>query len=528
MGHSWRRYDKWALAALLLIGFLIRVRGIEIDLIDHHCWREGTEAMMARHFFRHGITVQYPHINGYSARPSVFVNEFPLYPATLALAYREFGAENIVLGRLISIACSLATAALCYWLLRRHFNNSAPFWGALLFVLSPLGSYVGRCLLRHPMAFFLMTLAFCLWLLWLERPTWRLWVGVWICCALAVLTNFANAYVGVPMLAALLFHRGVKGLSDRRVWGLAGAIFLPTALWIYHAMAFGAWFLTGQDGAKQRDFGRFLRLEWWNSEFFSSLADHLYRMVFTPMGCLLAALGLLLYWRSPLAWIVRIWAVSVFAYLAFDHYVVYIVVHDYYFLHALFPGCLAAGIGCGALVDLSRRLSKRYPNVCALGASVLLLPLVFWSWRVWDAPLKESFLVTEPGWIQNWVPAGKAIQAKTERDAVLVVDREIDALIYLCDRPGWVTNWRTLDEATIRSLIEAGADYLLITKYTMGENGRFTGYLFDDPKEGSPAAPWVRAHCAVIEDASTFQIVDLTPDRPAQVESAAPPGGEDG
>ncbi|MBW7938778.1 MAG: hypothetical protein H3C63_08240, partial [Candidatus Omnitrophica bacterium] len=84
----WVRYDKWALALLLLVGFLIRFEGIGLDLIDHHCFREGTEAMMARHFAREGIFLQYPKIDGYSAEPLLFINEFPLYPALMAFCYR--------------------------------------------------------------------------------------------------------------------------------------------------------------------------------------------------------------------------------------------------------------------------------------------------------------------------------------------------------------------------------------------------------------------------------------------------------
>jgi hypothetical protein len=508
----WQHYDKWVLPALLLLGLAVRLDHIKIGLIDHHCFREGTEAMMARHFNRFGIHVQYPHVNGYGSFPVAFVNEFPLYPATVALFYRVFG-EHVVLARLVTVAFSLATAALCYLLLRMYFSNSAPVWGTLLFLMSPLGSYVGRCVLRHPMAFFFMALAFYLWLLWVEKPNAWLWLGVWFSATITVLMNFANAYIGLPMLAALLIVRGWRGLADRRIWWLAAAILAPSFLWLKHALEFGAWFMTGPGGVKMRDPGRFARLDWLNAHFFSSLGEHLWAMLLTPLGCLLVAMGLCLYWRSKFAWLVRVWAATIFVYFGFDSYAVSVDVHDYYFVHALFPGCLAAGMAGGVLVDSARKwVPPSYPRCFKLAPALALFLLLVITIRKWDKPLKERFLVTEPGWIQNWVNAGHGVCEKTELDALVVVDQPVDALMYLCDRSGWLVGWRDLSEACLGSLIKAGADYLLITS-TVFKDGSFDRYEFDDPEKGCPAAAWVRAHGKVIEDKLVYQIVDLAPER---------------
>lgn len=506
----WYRYDKWALALLLLAGLIIRFEGIGINLIDHHCFREGTEAMMARHFAREGLFIQYPRIDGYSAEPLLFVNEFPLYPALIAGCYR-IGIEHVVFGRLISIAASLGTVLVLYLLLRRMSRNTAPVWGTALFVLSPLGSYVGRCVMRHPLAFFFMILSFYLWILWLKKPVRLYWIGTWVSGALSILMNFANAYMGLPMLCALILIRGWKGLFDRRVWLLAGLTLFPTALWLNHAMEFGAWFMTGEGGVAQRDLGRFLHLGWWNSEFFGSLGYHLWTMLLTPLGCFLTLVGLLVAWKSPLAWIARVWALTVFLYFGFDHYPIYMHVHDYYFVHALFPACLAFGLAGGGLVEIGTLKSPRFPHVGTAVAALVLGCLFMVNWLMYDRPLKKRFLATEVGWLQHWLPASQGVRELTEPDAVLVVDREIDALIYLCDRRGWVTDWKKLTPEALESMVGNGADYLLITSYTMGEKGTFTGYDFYDPVNGSPAAQWVQKNGKVVKDGLVYQIVDLTP-----------------
>ncbi len=503
---TWYRYDKWAILALLLLGLGIRLQGIRLDLIDHNCFRGATEAMMARHFDRHGLVLQYPYICGYASTPVKFVNEFPLYPALMAVTYRFFG-EDILFGRLISIVASLGTALLCYLILRHQFSNSTPFWGMLLFTLSPLGSYVGRCVLRHPTAFFFMALAFFLWMLWLERSSWWLWLGVWFSAAASILMNFPNAYIGLPMLAALILYRGWRGILDRRVWWLAVLVLLPTFLWVYHAMVSGAWFMTPR-GTSQREPGKFFRLEWWNPEFFQNLGIHLWGMLLTPSGVILASLGLFLFWRSRFPWVVRVWAATVFLYFAYDSYAVSVEIHDYYFLHALFPACLAAGIAGGTLVDVARVHARNFPNLASLAMACLLLVPMVRNWQSVDIPLKQRFLVEEVGWLKHWLPASRAIREKTEADAVVVVDREVESLIYLCDRPGWVINYRDLHPDVLEKMVAQGGDYLLITTYTMGQDGRFTGYQF---YTDSPGASWVQAHGAVIEDASIYQIVDLTP-----------------
>jgi hypothetical protein len=499
------------LAALLLLGLFLRVEGIRLDLIDHHCFREGTEAMMARHFDRQGLAPQYPQICGYAASPLIFVNEFPLYPLTVAAGYRLFG-EHILLARLVSIVFSLGTAVLVFFLLRRFCSNSAPLWGTLLFVLSPLGSYAGRCVLRHPMAFLFMVLAFYLWVLWVERPGWLLWGGVWLSAAITILMNFANAYIGLPMLAVLLAMRGGKALLDRRIWVLAGLVLLPSVLWLKHASEFGAWFLTGPGGVQQRSLGQFIGLTWLDAAFFKSLGFHLWHMLLTPAGCLLALGGLLISWRSPFAWVVRIWALTVFVYFGFDHYPIAEVVHDYYFLHALVPACLAFGLAAGWLVEKAGDWIPLRRDAGHWGMTAVLLVITLFSWYSFDRPLKKNFLEVEAGWLRHWTMAGKRVQETIPQGTPIVVDRAVDALIYLCDHPGWVTDWQTLTEESLRSLIAHGAEYLLITSYTMGGPDQYTGYQFYDESNGSPAAAWVRAHGKVIQDASIFQIVDLIPE----------------
>lgn len=539
-----RGWEWVGLVIFLVIGLTLRLglgvgpRGETLSnkLLDHHSFRQATEAMMARNFARDGIVLQYPKREGYSQWSAIEVNEFPLYPATVAAAYRLLGREHDAIGRAVTILFSLGTGLLCFFILRLYFENSAPWWGLALFMISPLGVYVGRCFLRHPMAFFFQALALLCWLLWLRRPRWDLWGAACLSTAITGLMNFPNLYVGLPMAAALFLSRGSRGFFDRRVWAFAGISLLPPLLWLQHSMKFASVFLaTDITGTKQRDLGRFLRLEWVNADFFSNLWEGTHDLLLTPVGLILGVIGLMLGWRSPVCWIVRIWLGAALLYLCVDHYPVYLNRHEYYFVHLLTPAALAVGIAGGWLVGKAAQFRPEHSGLYGTGAAFLFGMGLLIPWQSYHFPLMEKYMVEEYGWIEHWAAAGEKVREITEPDAVMVVDRPEDALIYYCDRPGWVNRNANIQEGQWQT--SGGGDYLLITTYKgvhqdAEGNWRNEGFHFDNPPEGdpelgldpgSPAAPWVRANCPVVFDHLTFQIVDLQPEKHGRPKPSAAP-----
>ncbi len=526
------RPGKWEvviLFLLLLLGLSIRLQNLSNQLLDHHSFRQGTEAMMARNFARDGIVLQYPGKEGYAQWSDIEVNEFPLYPATVALAYRVLGREHDVIGRLVTILFSLGTGLLCYLILKTHFQNSAPLWAMALFMLSPLGAYVGRCFLRHPMAFFFQALAFFLWLLWLKRPGWALWIGVWISAAITGLMNFPNLYIGLPMGVAFLLTRDRKGLLDKRVAWLVLAILLPPLLWLKHSLKFSSVFLASDPtGIKQRDLDRFLRLEWVNPDFFGNMWEGTWDLLLTPGIFIIVLIGLCLGWKSKFCWIVRSWLGISILYLCVDHYPVYLNRHEYYFLHLLTPACLLGGVAAGWIIGKLVMFKPENVGLMGSAATVGLAMAILLPWQAYHFPLMEQYMVTEYGWSQHWADAGAKVRELTEPEAVMVVDYPEDSLIYYCDRPGWVN--RFADIKTNQWQMSGGGDYLLITSYRVSqdENGNWVnnGFDFDNPVDGnppgSPAAPWVRANCPVVFDELRYQIIDLQPEKHGREKPAIP------
>jgi hypothetical protein len=528
---GWKDTFPWweilLVAGLLAAGLALRLDHIRNPIIDHITFRQGTEAMMARNFHRNATSIQYPQIMGLSRNAEVWVNEFPLYPYTIAKLYSLFG-EDIRIGRVVSIVFSLATGLCCYLLLKTSFTNTAPLFALFFFLASPLGTYLGRTVIRHPMALFFQILALLLWVLWCKSPKWWLLVGTGVSLAITVLMNFANAYIGVPMVLALLVYRGPKGLADKRIWLLAFLALLPSVLWLMHALEFGAAFLAPSDGAvKQRDLGRFLRLEWVNPSFFQYFWQGTWELLLTPAGFLFTVLGLLVFWKNKLAWVARAYLGIALLYLCVDHYVIYINPHDYYYLHLLIPATLCAGLAAGATIEWAQRVAPAQKTVIAVGLAIPLVLATAVSFRAYYLPLREQWLVVEPGYSGHWIKAGEKIREITEPGSLIVLDRAEHALMYLCDRPGWVNDPQKLTEEAMESLVANGADYLLLTLFQM-EGDRFTGYAFDMPDHPlySPGSTWVRENFPVVHEGSIFQIVDLQPEKhgrerpnPAQEES---------
>jgi hypothetical protein len=447
----------------------------------------------------------------------------------MAMAYKVIGEEEPRAGRVLTMLFSLATAFAIFLILRISFTNTAPYWAMALFLIAPMGAYLGRCVVRHPMAFFFQALAFLCWLIWLKKPSWTYWMGTWIAGAITILMNFANAYIGIPMAFALILVRGWKGVWDRRVWGLAALMLLPSVLWLRHALEYGAVFLAPSAGAvKQRDLGRFLRLEWVNYEFFDAMDDGIRDLLLTPVGIALAVLGLCLFWRNKMAWLAKAWCFASLLYLCFDHYVIYINPHDYYFVHLLIPFAMVGGIGAGAVVDGVKRLFPEHPGFSSAGAIAVLGLALFQSWQVYYFPQRTQWMETEVGPLQHWLPASEKIRELTDPDAPIVVDRPEDALIYYCDRPGWVEHTEGLTQEAFESLISHGAEYLLLTTYLM-EGDSFTGYRFYNPpgEGGAPGADWVSRNGVIIHEGLTFQIVDLQPALHGRISAATPTGGGD-
>ncbi|HEY5425831.1 MAG TPA: glycosyltransferase family 39 protein, partial [Candidatus Tumulicola sp.] len=142
-----RANARWwylGLGSILLIGLVLRLKGLHNPLLDHPGWRQGDTASIARNFFRLQYNIMFPQTTYNGAPPHYVELELQIVPFIAATLYRVFGLHPIF-GRLITMAFSLGTiavvAAFGRWLFK---SANAGLAAAFLFAVYPGSVYYGR------------------------------------------------------------------------------------------------------------------------------------------------------------------------------------------------------------------------------------------------------------------------------------------------------------------------------------------------------------------------------------------------
>src|SRR5215510_9519035 len=123
-----RAASRWLpdipLLFILLFAVYLRSQYLTLPMAEAHRWREVTNADIARNFYERSMNLFYPQVNWGGAQQPFVGMEFPLLHYLAALLYFPFG-EQLVIGRLISIAFSLGTVWAVFAIGRRLFGVAA-------------------------------------------------------------------------------------------------------------------------------------------------------------------------------------------------------------------------------------------------------------------------------------------------------------------------------------------------------------------------------------------------------------------
>ena len=215
------RTQRIALALILVLGLLLRLKGINHPLLDHPGWRQGDEAAIARNFATVDLNPFHPQADYNGPGPNYVELELQIVPWIAALFYKMFGVHEIF-GRLISIAASLGTVAVLFFFGRYLFMSSiAGLGAALLYAIAPGAIYYGRTFQPDTtMAFFLTCALYAGTRLFNEDDEHR-WKRVSSATALllaAILAKSVAVVAIIPLLAVSVTRHGIqpnrKALAD--------------------------------------------------------------------------------------------------------------------------------------------------------------------------------------------------------------------------------------------------------------------------------------------------------------------------
>ena len=402
---------------------------------------------MARNFHEHGMRLLQPQIDWGGDSPGYVESEFPIYSWKIALFYRLFGVWD-GWGRLISIACGVATVAALYELVRRRSSESAAWWAALFYAVAPLAVFFGRAVMPEAPMLLCSVLAVLWFSSWMDTGKARYGILAAAVTAMAALLKLPALYLGLPLLVLAWQKHGRRALVRPALWLFALAVLVPVVLWYRHAheiyrqtgLSFGIW------GAGTGKWGNLAPLATWkfyNDVFFKSIAErHL-----TWGGFVLCIVGLCMQ-RRPTERVFDAWMIALLVYVG-------VVttgnqVHDYYQLPFALPA--AVFIGKAVAWAMAARRSRRAAVallVCAAAVPVLSGLRLQSLWRK-ESP--DSVLARLGAAARAAVPPGALVVA---------VDRGDPVWLYRCGAKGWHAAPESLTTAFLHDRAARGARYLL-------------------------------------------------------------------
>lgn len=433
----------------LLVGAVLRLVQVWMPIVGPHSWRQADTAAIARHFAEGGMQWWLPQIDWGGAGSGLVEAEFPLFPYGLALLYRCFGLHEW-LGRLLSIACALASIWLVVRLGRRLLGDAPGRWGGLFFALSPLAIYYGRGVQAESLLLLLAVLCIERLLAWRDakRPLDLLlsWVGFCGCALIKVLPllwlGLAVAYWWTPQPSAR------RWLRDPLLWlyGLTAAGL--TLLWYLHAHALGE--SSGLSfGFWAEDTNRYQWALLIGPRYWPELLLRLGLRGLALVGVPLLALGI---WHTRSDSQARGLSVAAAAVLLAGALAPESsLVHEYYQLPVLLWCCPLMGAGISELPrsDLPRWISSSRSLTLGLLIVMALTTITILSLDYWLVERQQA---------KDLIPLAKQIQRTTTPEQRIVsVSGSDPTLLNLSRRRGWLTSPKKVNPERLRDWQRQGA-----------------------------------------------------------------------
>jgi Dolichyl-phosphate-mannose-protein mannosyltransferase len=426
-----------AVLALVLLGLSIRIPALDRPLLEGAAGKQAHTAMVARNLYRGRSTWLRPMVDDVG-RPGYFVKELPLVPVLAALGYGLVGEVREWLGRLVSVLAWLLALPLVHGIVRRYRGSREAWLAGLWFVLSPLGVVYSRAFMTDAALVAISIGALAAALAWRDRPSGGRAAAVGFCVALALLLKPHAIFWLAPALAVIASNRHsvssaqpLDAAARRRLALLLVLATIPAGVWYLHAAAIHRIYpvpgATVAGGWVAPDL-------WLRPALYARIADQLATMVFTPIGLVIATIGLVaagaplgIGERALLAWGAGVVVQSVvFGTRMFDDAA---RGTEYYQLAMVPLAALLVARGGGRLADAAaaaggaRAGSAAALAVAAALAAGAIRPIL----AAGETPARYAHLVEDCGVIRS--------HTRPDEEVFVLADRG-GTVLYYCDRRG--------------------------------------------------------------------------------------------
>ena len=498
---SERRWWCLSVAAFVIIGLLLRLKGIHNPLLDHPGWRQGDTGAIARNFAQLNFNIFYPQTEYNGAPPNYVELELQIVPFLAAIGYKLFGVHE-VFGRLIAIAFGLGTIAVVGFFARWLFASAVAGVAAMaIYTILPGAIYYSRTFQPDGAMVFFLVAALYAWSRWIVDEDGRTWRGGLIACALLALAFLAKqvALLALIPAAALIFYchpersRGTAtnpdysgGPSTTLGMTKQGAVLLasliPLALYSPFVASHAEWHwasgimrlhiipsfigaFTSLHGFERKaiDFVKALRM--------------LATTMLGPAGALLLVAGFCIRLRSKADAVLWGWLAGGLIYT----YLVVTVERVDYYLYPLLPlGALVGG-------NLIARALERFGTTANARIGAVAGLAVLWLIALY---IDRREIAPYYTWSKNVYVRSLALDKALAPDALIVIGHYDPSLMYYIRRKGWMEDpylWTPFDE---QSAIRKGARYFIaVEPKRLARNTELAHWLERFPLL-DPAAKW--------------------------------------
>ncbi len=422
---TWLIRYRWVLL-ILAVAFVLRLFWMQNPVADWHSFRQADTASVTREYVKHGIDLLHPRYQDLSNSQSGTPNtegwrmvEFPWVNGLTAGLILITGANEIVVGRLVSIIFSLLGIATLYGLVRRVSDEKVALVTAVVMAILPYSVYYSRAILPEAVMLGVIGTALLAYDYWLEKKTLTAYLVALMSLTLAVLLKPFVVFLAPLFVALTWYRRGWKGFLDYRIYLLAGLSFVPFIAW-------RKWIEQYPSGIPANEWlwnGNGIR---WRPAWFRWLLwERLTLLIGGIIGALFGAINLVA-WRKKEVVIYAAWWLGMVAYLS--AVATGNVQHDYY--QVILVPIVSISIGRGVIIVYDWLLKRFSANIAGVTVAILLIAMELIAWQ----HIKGFYNINH--W--EYVEAGQAIDRLTSPDAKIIAPAFTDTqFLFQTNRTGW-------------------------------------------------------------------------------------------
>lgn len=373
------KYELVILIAVIFLGLLIRLYGINLPLVDSHQVRQVQTAMMTRNLFEDHMNIFRTRLDMLGNVPGYVILEFPLMHGITALLYCLFGVHEII-GRLVSVAFSVGAMFLMYALARLFLPVAGACAALILYAFSPLNIFFSRAFMPESSMMFFSIGAIYFFLRWLDKNTMTLYITAVIFAALACLAKPTAALIFAPVLAAWFCKFRLNSLKSFDFWLYMSLAMAPLILWGAYANYFNSRIpfctFSYADSWLYIIKARGTITHWVDPKFYLFVGSSIIALVLTPLGFLGMIFGIFCLKDNQQRWILYSYLGAIILYFfvlsscTSGHY--------YYHLYLLPVGAIFFGFGIERLLRAQVEIKKIFKRklVVFIGIALSFIVLV--------------------------------------------------------------------------------------------------------------------------------------------------------